>query len=99
MKIKTIDLNFKEWFDKINGNSYLAGNVIINYATEEEEILTCKFQYGYGSQYEQSALEILQENGYINKSFTALWQYCKDFNVILRKSMHRNCLKRELKEF
>ena len=29
--IKTIDVNCKEWFDKLNGNSYFAGTISINY--------------------------------------------------------------------
>ena len=30
-QIKTIDVNCLEWFDKINGNSYFAGEIIVNY--------------------------------------------------------------------
>ena len=32
MIIKTIDINVKEWRDKINGNSYFAGEVVLNWS-------------------------------------------------------------------
>ena len=35
--IKTIDINAKEWRDKINGNSYFSAIITINYGLENEE--------------------------------------------------------------
>ena len=51
MKIKTIDVNCKEWFDKINGNSYFAGTVTLNYQMENETKFILPFQYGNGEHY------------------------------------------------
>ena len=36
MKIKTIDLIAKEWFDRINGNSYFSAQIVLNYGMKKE---------------------------------------------------------------
>ena len=41
---KSIELNFKEWFDKKNGNSYFSGIICI----DNKETIKVPFQYGYG---------------------------------------------------
>jgi hypothetical protein len=97
--MKTLDINAKEWFDKINGNSYFAGTITINYGMETEETFLMPFQYGYGSSYEEKAKAILTEfNKISSNGFQGLYTYCKDNNIILRSSIKRNSLKRELRE-
>lgn len=98
-KVKTIDVNAKEWFDKVNGNSYHAGEVIINYGTKSQSILAIPFSYGYGQQYEQSALKVLQENGYIRPAdnMESLYTVCKKIKIVLRSSIVKGCKKRDLK--
>jgi hypothetical protein len=99
-KIKTIDINCLEWFDKLNGNSYFAGTVTINFGMKNEKRLNIPFNYGYGSQYIQEAKEILQKNKNINPDkFTELWKYCQDNDIVLRTSLKENCKKRELMQF
>ena len=99
MKTKTIDINAKEWFDKINGNSYFAGTITLNYGMKTQETFLMPFQYGYGSSYEQEAKNILTEFNKISSNwFQGLYTYCKDNNIILRSTIKRNSLKRELKE-
>lgn len=99
MKTKTIDINAKEWFDKVNGNSYFSGTVTLNYGLDNEETFLMPYQYGYGSSYEQESKAILTEFNKISlSSFQNLREYCKENNIILRKSLIKNCLKRELKE-
>lgn len=97
--MKTIDINAKEWFDKKNGNSYFAGTITINYGMKTEETFLMPFQYGYGSSYEQEAKKVLTEfNKISSNGFQGLYTYCKDNNIILRSSIKRKSLKRELKE-
>tara|TARA_R110002167_G_C12140725_1_gene600162 strand:- start:100 stop:429 length:330 start_codon:yes stop_codon:yes gene_type:complete len=99
MSTKTIDLNAKTWFDKVNGNSYFSGTITLNYGTETEETFLMPFQYGYGSQHEQEAKKILTEFNKISTPYgLSLYSYCKDNNIILRHSLKKNCLKRELKQ-
>ncbi len=97
MNIKTIDINAKEWFDKVNGNSYFSAEVILDYGTREERILKLPFQYGYGEQYTHEGFKVIKQFLSIEYKRT-LWQYCKDKDIILRTSKQDNCLKREVKD-
>lgn len=95
-KIKTIDINSKEWFDRINGNSYFAGSVTVNYGMKTEKTFKMPFQYGYGDSYRHQALKVLEENGLIQPN-SKEWEL-RDKDVIIRAHIQRNCLKRELKD-
>jgi hypothetical protein len=96
-KVKTIDVNCKEWFDRINGNSYFAGQVTINFGMKTQKSFTMPFQYGYSSQYEHEAQLTLKRNKVINcDDYTALWRYCSDNKIILRCHLQENCKKKEL---
>jgi hypothetical protein len=97
-KIKTIDIQAREWFDKINGNSYFAGDITINYGMKGEKNFTMPFQYGYGNHYQDMAMELLNKNKLIDTHSTlSLWRYCQENKIILRADKQENCLKRELK--
>jgi len=50
-QLKTIDINAKEWHDKINGNSYFSSDVILNYGMNSQETIKVPFQYGYGDHF------------------------------------------------
>ena len=101
VKVKTIDVNCKEWFDKINGNSYFAGSVTINFSMKTEKNYTLPFQYGYGDHYRDEAFSLLQNNKVIplQENLTSYWQYYRDNNIIVRHNMQRNCRKKELMYF
>lgn len=95
--MKTIDVNFKEWYDKANGNSYCAGTVTIDYGTPEEKTLACPFGYGYGDFYMQAAKEALEDAGVIpEQSGGYLWRYCEENGVELRHNLETNCSRRSL---
>lgn len=97
MKVKTIDIQAKEWFDRINGNSYFSATVTINFGMKGEKSFDLPFQYGYSDQYIQEATNELNKLGIIETGeITGLWQYCRDNKIILRTSKKENCLKREL---
>jgi len=100
-KIKTIDIQAKEWFDKVNGNSYFSATICINYGLKGQTHLELPFQYGYGDHYKHKAFKSIQKN--INKSIlknlpnnTSYWMFCDEHNIILRTSKQEDCLKREL---
>jgi hypothetical protein len=67
MKVKTIDIDCNEWFDKANGNSYFAGTVTVNYGMEDEKSFDIPFQYGYGDQYVFVGFDVLEKNGIIKR--------------------------------
>lgn len=95
-KIQTIDIQAKEWFDKINGNSYFAGIVTTNYGMKDEQTFKMPFQYGYGSFYEQEAREILFNAGLIpSKDGYAL----REQKIIVRSNIDRKCKKADVKAY
>ena len=55
----------REWFDRVNGNSYFAAQITLNYCMRDEVLIKVPFQYGYGIQYEYAAKKILIDNHYI----------------------------------
>ena len=105
MKIKTIDINCLEWFDRINGNSYFAGTVTTNFGTESSKQYILVFQYGYGDQFIESAHDLLIKKKVIsnlthdNDVRYPLWRYCRENKVILRSNIQRGCLKCELMQY
>lgn len=94
-KIKTIDVNAKEWIDKINGNSYFSAVIILNYGMKNERSYVLPFQYGYGEHYIDVAKQFLFEKVYFKEN-DVMWRLCKENNIILRTSKKENCKKREL---
>lgn len=95
-QIKTIDIHAKEWFDKVNGNSYFSARATINYGMQDEQTVYIPFEYGYGSFYEQKTKEVLVEMGLIeNVSFYDL----RESGVIIRSYKESKCKKSEVKQF
>jgi hypothetical protein len=94
--MKTLDINAKEWFDKVNGNSYFSAQIVIDYDQPTYKKYFLPFQYGYGDSFQWQSLKHLQELGIVSNDIGHLWQL-RDQGVIIRTSK-RNALKRELKE-
>ena len=95
--IKLITLDAREWFDKVNGNSYFTCDITIN----GELIHTLPMQYGYGNHYEDVALQWLKENIFSKQLIskidnTPFWRVCSDFIKCFKVSHKSNVLKREL---
>lgn len=105
IKIKTIDINAKEWFDKVNGNSYFSARITLNYGTSVQQVIKLPFQYGYGDCYIDMSNKYLIDNNIIkgkrneNGSYPALYYYCKDKKIILRTNIEHNCLKKDVEYF
>lgn len=98
MKIKTIDIQAKQWHDKVNGNSYFSGKVIVNYGMKNEKTFPMPFQYGYGEAYIQEAAAKLRDVG-TEIPFYAFTRFCRENRIILRSNIEKNCLKRDVKAF
>lgn len=99
--INTIDIQAKEWFDRINGNSYFSGQVTLDYGQETEKTFYMPFQYGYGDQYLHQAWKVIQENGYVPdpKPFQLMTGYAREHNIPLRYSIQDKCKKRDVQAF
>ena len=94
IKVNTIDINAKEWFDKVNGNSYFAANVTLNFGQPDQINIVLPFQYGYGDSYQYAAIKALNEQNFINVKYL---QDLRENGIIVRYNIQRNCKQRELK--
>ena len=99
-KLKTIDINAKEWHDKINGNSYFSSDVILNYGMNNQETIKVPFQYGYGDHYVYQSLREIQKlfpkSKWCRKNLLGKYQIQNEYKIIIRNSIKTNCLKKEL---
>ena len=95
-QLKTIDINAKEWFDKVNGNSYFSGIITLNFGLKNCEYILIPFQYGYGEQYKYIASQEIKKFFNTDKKIYPLFRFCKDNKIILRTNKEENCLKRDL---
>jgi hypothetical protein len=104
-KIKTIDINAKEWLDKPNANSYFSARVTLNYGMEDSEQIVLPMQYGYSDSYIDESCKELDRLGFINNPANknggrvALWRYCKENGIILRKNIQHGCKKKDVENF
>ena len=97
--IKTIDVIAKEWFDKVNGNSYFSATVTVNFGLSDQREIKLPFQYGYGNLYEQQAFYALQKERLIPlNTDLPYWRFYQENNIIYRHSKKENCKKRDLKD-
>jgi hypothetical protein len=58
-KFSVITIDAKRWFDRVNGNTYHSVAVHV----DGKLVGVNPFEYGYGTQYMQTALELLQKAG------------------------------------
>jgi len=101
MKVKTIDINAKQWFDKANGNSYFSAQATINYGTKTAKTFYLPHQYGYGDHYRDMAFDKLVELKIIKdvEERERIWRYCDRKKIILRTNKETGCRKRDMIDF
>jgi hypothetical protein len=59
--------NAVKWFDKVNGNTY--HSVRVTRCKDGKTIVpSTPYQYGYGDQYRQTALELMHKNGWLRNN-------------------------------
>ena len=68
-------VNAVKWFDKVNGNTYHSCRIV---RTSDGDELRCPFTYGYGSQYQQTALDAMHKVKWIECD--DVWQYERENN-------------------
>jgi len=101
LQIKTLDIQVKEWFDKVNGNSYFAGRITVNYGLKGQTVLIIPFQYGYGDHYRHEAFKVLIGAGLLPAipENVSHWQYYQEKGIIARHSKQENCRKKDVLAF
>jgi len=79
MKIKSIIILGRRWFEKVNGNTYHSVVILLN----GEFFSKVNFTYGYGDQYIQTGLQCLIDKKKIDCDIqtTPLWKYCRDNKI------------------
>lgn len=105
MKIKTIDVNSMQWFDRINSNTYFSAQITINYGMQTAKTIKMPFQYGYGT-YHHEAFSQLIKAGLIkdaekfqNGTTESYFNYYRRKDIIYRYNNEANCLKRDVVAF
>lgn len=93
--IKTIDILTKTWFDKVNGNTYFAQRITINYGMDNGTDFVNHFQYGYSS-FEHYALEFIKKELGIKTDVHDPKLFGHRGKIIVRSHTIRDCKKREL---
>ena len=95
-QVNTLDINAREWFDRVNGNSYFSAQIVVDFGLDTEKSFFIPFSYGYGDFYLWEALRILKEAKVLNENISALYQL-QDAGTIIRYNKQK-ALKRELKQ-
>lgn len=73
---RSLFIEGREWFDKVNGNSYFSARIWV----DGGQVAILTFQYGYGDQYLYEAQKKLLELGYLpqeNKN-QGLWSIASE---------------------
>ena len=80
----SINIQAKEWFDKVNGNSYFAGTVTLDEGLKSKEVFLMHIQYGYGNQYKFEARKLLTQFNKISIPYaTTFVEYCENNGIIM----------------
>lgn len=73
MKIQSIEIQARRWFQKSYGNTYFAGELYIN----DQLVVKIDFQYGYDNQCVVELIELAIKEGKLpaNTEKNAVWRY------------------------
>jgi len=91
--INCINVTAKEWFDKINGNSYFSADVQVIYHNKQVKNLKIPFSYGYGDSYIYQSLEILKKS---NICYFDNTHHIRNAGIIFISNIQRGCKKSQL---
>jgi len=103
MNIESVTLTAKRWFQKTYGNTY--HTVVLQYVKDGKPIvLRSGIHYGYGEQYNQTALDLFcaQENienpsnQHGNKKYYYFSQFCRENNIVFFNNCYDVKRQREL---
>ena len=90
--ITQLNVIAKEWFDKINGNSYFSARINVN-----KDTFYLPLQYGYDSAYIQATSALLKAHGFNIGDNWNIEKFCKDNNIPATFHKYEKCLKKEVK--
>ena len=91
MKVKSIQVIGKRWFQRSYGNTYHSVKISIN----NNKWIRLPKQYGYGDQYITTAKNYLVKEGFLKEiGDNSMWRYCEENNIKLLTSV--SDVKREI---
>lgn len=91
--MNNILIESKEWFDRINGNSYFSSRIEI----DGELAAVLPFQYGYGSHDVDMATKELKRLEFVNMPKRSwIQEYCRNNKIQFKTIKHEKCLKRDV---
>jgi len=94
----SIDIEALEWFDKLNGNSYHAGEAIINMGRSSERRLQFGLTCGYGMRYYETAIKTIINAGLLPAlGITQMYDFLNNNSISVKYSIKTGCKKSELR--
>ena len=90
---RSLFIECREWFDKVNGNSYFSARIWV----DGGQVAILTFQYGYGDQFLYESQKKLLELGYIpqEEKNAGLWTIAQNLNIDFYSSKS-NTTKKEM---
>lgn len=99
-QVNEITVRGREWFDKVNGNSYCSARVYVTDTAGNTDTIYVPFGYGYGDYYLQAAQEALHAAGVLelvkfpNGAHDPLWRVCQEQGIVLDAQIERGMTRR-----
>ena len=90
--LKSINITTKEWFDRVNGNSYFASQCVVN----GKFLIKLPYQYGYGDHAIDMVCKELVKLGLTDKNF---YHWKEQQSIAFNSCKIENCLKRDVISF
>ena len=96
--MKARHLVARRWFNEWTGNTYHSVRIIV----DGEEVFHCPYAYGYDQQYEQTAADWLEKNGFLklehydNGGGQTLWQYAQNKGIVYTRNVTDVLRKKDL---
>jgi hypothetical protein len=100
--IASISIAARRWFQKSYGNTYHRVHVLIEFkdSTQARKFLDSGIHYGYGDQYQQTAVDLLRAEGVlVGDCWFPLRLWCEQYGIEFYDLVADVNTKRELKEF
>lgn len=87
--IASIHISGRRWFQRTYGNTYHTVAIFITFKNGHQETLNAEKQYGYGDQYNQTAIDIFRNRFKIpkeqysngNDKYPYLTSYCRSHSI------------------
>ena len=96
--VTNVTIIAKEWFDKVNGNSYFSAISTISFSDGTKQEVKTPFQYGYGEHYQYIAFNNIVKSGLLAnvENNRTPWRYFEENNITYTFTKHEKCLKRDV---